>query len=68
MLLTRIRNSVQNAYIVTHGSCHIFIYHYLIFIWEVYIFICTHFMHCINRQYIELTVLYDSVSHDDSNA
>ena len=54
MLLTKIQNSVQNVFIVTHGPCDILNYYYEIFIceislWNLQVLICTHFMHCINN-------------------
>ena len=36
MLLTQIQKSVQNVYIVTHGSCDLLKYRYEIFILEFY--------------------------------
>ena len=66
MFLPKIQNSVQNLYTVTHGSCDILKYHYEIFVFVKFTCLSTHFIHCINT--IEFTVLYDSVSHDESNA
>ena len=52
MLLTQIQNSVQNVYIVTHGSCDLIKYRYEIFIREIIceidMFMHT-FMHCIDN-------------------
>ena len=64
----------ENVYNVTHGSRDIFNYHYEIFICEIYLrnlhvkftSLCTYLMH--GSHNIEFTVLYDSVSHDESNA
>ena len=40
-LLTKIQNSVQNVYTVTHVSCDVLKHHYEIFICEIYMFMHT---------------------------
>ena len=59
MLLTRIRNSVQNAYSVTHGLCEI----YEIFIFEFTYLWYTHILFTVLKC-SESTVLHNSVSRE----